>query len=137
MAVGLGDAQVRGEGDGRIRIAGAVVGARSRRSGYQRLLARGEIYLVETAAIVGRAKQTIDAAKLGTQHLALRCPAQAGAPAKGAFVDLSPEGMADVTDPALRSMLQRLAEETRMGNYGTYFGTHEQGRVQPIAEGQN
>jgi hypothetical protein len=24
-----------------------------------------------------------------------------------------------------------------MGNYGTYFGTHEQGRVQRIAEGQN
>ncbi|MBL8561168.1 MAG: flavin reductase family protein [Gemmobacter sp.] len=76
-------------------------------------------------------------AKLGTQHLALRCPAQAGSPATGAFVELSPEGMADVTDPALRSMLQRLAEETRMGNYGTYFGTHEQGRVQRIAEGQN
>lgn len=70
-------------------------------------------------------------ARLGTQHIALRCPARAGRPAKGAFVDLSPQDMADVTDPALRSMLQRLAEESRMGNYGTYFGTHEQGRVHP------
>lgn len=76
-------------------------------------------------------------AKTGTQHLALRCPVGADcAPAAGGFVDLAPDAFADVTDPALRSMLQRLAEETRMGNYGTYFGTHEQGRVKRFAEGQ-
>lgn len=76
--------------------------------------------------------------RLGTQHLALRCPvAPATAPRAGAFVDLAPDGVADVTDPALRSMLQRLAEETRMGNFGTYFGTHEQGRVTRIAEGKS
>lgn len=75
-------------------------------------------------------------ARLGTQHLALRCPVAADcAPAFGAFVDLAPDAFAEITDPALRSMLQRLAEETRMGNYGTYFGTHEQGRVKRIAEG--
>ena len=76
-------------------------------------------------------------AGLGTQHIALRCPASLGRTAKGAFVELTAEGVADVTDPALRQMLQRLAEESRMGNYGIYFGTHEQGRVQRIAEGQN
>ncbi|MDZ7907550.1 MAG: hypothetical protein U5N10_04570 [Gemmobacter sp.] len=27
-----------------------------------------------------------------------------------------------------------LAAESRLGNYGTYFGTHEQGRVAPVAE---
>ena len=76
-------------------------------------------------------------AGLRTQHIALRCPASLGRTAKGAFVELTAEGVADVTDPALRQMLQRLAEESRMGNYGIYFGTHEQGRVQRIAEGQN
>jgi flavin reductase (DIM6/NTAB) family NADH-FMN oxidoreductase RutF len=76
-------------------------------------------------------------AKLGTQHLALRCPVGADCtPAFGAFVELATDAFGDITDPALRSMLQRLAEETRMGNYGTYFGTHEQGRVKRIAEGQ-
>lgn len=71
---------------------------------------------------------------LGTQHIAVRCPAVAAEPRRGAFVDLSPEGVADVTDPALRQMLQRLAEESRVGNYGIYFGTHKQGHVQRISE---
>lgn len=66
----------------------------------------------------------------GTQHIALRCPARAAKPARGAFVELSRAGVADVTDPALRQMLERLADESRLGNYGIYFGTHEQGRVQ-------
>ena len=96
--------------------------------------------LLETLSVeaeAGSVYAVYEDARLGTQHLALRCPARNNQCAKGAFVELSPEGVADVTDPALRSMLQRLAEESRMGNYGTYFGTHEQGRVQRIAEGQN
>lgn len=72
----------------------------------------------------------------GTQHIALRCPAEEGRPAQGAYIDLTPDDMSDVTDPALRQMLQRLAEESRMGNYGIYFGTHETGRVQRSTEGQ-
>jgi hypothetical protein len=31
-------------------------------------------------------------------------------------------------------MLERLADESQMGNYGIYFGTHVAGRVQRIAE---
>ena len=49
--------------------------------------------------------------------------------------EVSREGVADVTDPALCQMLQRLAAESRMGNYGIYFGTHEHGRVQHSAGG--
>ena len=75
-------------------------------------------------------------ASLGTQHIALRCPARAAKPARGAFVELSLAGVADVTDPALRQMLERLADESRQGNYGIYFGTHEQGRVQRLSEEQ-
>jgi flavin-dependent trigonelline monooxygenase, reductase component len=70
-----------------------------------------------------------------TQHIALRCPARACKPAQGAFVELSPTGVADVTDPALRAMLLRLADEARVGAYGIYFGTHETGRVQRLTEG--
>ena len=68
------------------------------------------------------------------RRIALRCPAVAARPARGAFVELSREGVADVTDPALRHMLERLADESRIGNYGIYFGNHQQGRVQRIAE---
>jgi flavin reductase (DIM6/NTAB) family NADH-FMN oxidoreductase RutF len=70
-----------------------------------------------------------------TQHIALRCPARLCKPLGGGFVDLSPDGVADVTDPALRAMLERLAEEARLGVYGIYFGTHEAGRVQRLTEG--
>lgn len=70
-----------------------------------------------------------------TQHIALRCPAMACQPTRGAFVELSAAGVADVTDPALRAMLLRLAEEARLGVYGIYFGTHETGRVQRLTEG--
>jgi len=70
-----------------------------------------------------------------TQHLALRCPAKPVRPTNGAFVELSPDNLADVTDPALRQMLLRLADEARLGVYGIYFGTHETGRVQRLTEG--
>lgn len=65
----------------------------------------------------------------GLQHIAFRCPATAGNPVKGAFVDLTPASFAEVTDQALRTMLERLAEESRMGNYGIYFGNQNAGQV--------
>ena len=70
----------------------------------------------------------------GQQHIAFRCPATGGQPAKGAFVDLSPASFTDVTDQALRTMLDRLAEESRMGNYGIYFGNQNAGRVTPVSQ---
>lgn len=70
----------------------------------------------------------------GHQHIAFLCPAAAARSAKGGFVELSAEGLADVTDPALRVMLERLAEESRMGDYGIYFGNQDEGRVETIGE---
>lgn len=68
------------------------------------------------------------------QHIAFRCPANPGRPTRGGFVELSQSGVSDVTDPAMRVMLERLAAEARLGNYGLYFGSHEQGRVARIGE---
>jgi flavin-dependent trigonelline monooxygenase, reductase component len=68
--------------------------------------------------------------RLKAQHIAFRCPAPAGTPRHGALVDLTRDGVAEVTDPAARVMLERLAEEAPMGSYGIYFGTHETGQVQ-------
>lgn len=110
--------------------------ARVGREGVQAALG-GLIANLGLQAEAGTIYAIYEDASRGRQHIALRCPAILGKPTRGAFVDLSPEGVADVTDPALRQMLQRLAEEARMGNYGIYFGTHEQGRVQRIAKDQN
>ena len=79
---------------------------------------------------------------MGKQHIAFRCPAAAmtfaaAKPRAGAFVELSARGVEDVTNPAMRVMLERLAEESRLGNYGIYIGTNEQGNVLRINEGQN
>ncbi len=68
------------------------------------------------------------------QNIAFLCPAGAGHPRRGTFVELSRGGLADVTDPAMLTMLDRLAEESRIGNYGIYFGNQELGRVEPIGE---
>jgi len=68
----------------------------------------------------------------GHQHISFLCPAATGRPQRGAYVELSSDGVADVTDPAMLVMLERLAEETRVGNYGIYFGNQDQGRVEPI-----
>lgn len=70
----------------------------------------------------------------GHQHIAFLCPAAQGRPAAGAMVELTAAGVADVTDPAMRLMLERLAAESRMGNYGIYFGNQEQGRVEHFGE---
>lgn len=120
------------DGRGGLSVPMARVGREGVRATLARLIAE-----VKIEAEAGSIYAVYEDAGTGSQHIALRCPAQAGRPAKGAFVDLTPEGMADVTDPALRQMLQRLAEESRMGNYGIYFGTHEQGRIQRNAEGQS
>ncbi len=68
------------------------------------------------------------------QNIAFLCPAGAGHPRRGSFVDVSRGGLTDITDPAMLTMLERLADESRMGNYGLYFGNQEQGRVEPIGE---
>lgn len=68
------------------------------------------------------------------QNIAFLCPAGAGQPRRGTFVDLARDALSDITDPAMLTMLERLADESRMGNYGVYFGNQEQGRVEPIGE---
>lgn len=72
----------------------------------------------------------------GLQHLAYLCPATRGRPVRGAgFVDLSPAGLADVSDPAMRSMLERLSEENRLGNHGIYSGNQDAGEVYRLTRG--
>lgn len=71
---------------------------------------------------------------MGAQHIAFRCPTSPGKPRHGTLVDLTRDGVADVSDPAARLMLERLADEAPTGTYGIYFGTHEQGQVQRMTE---
>lgn len=110
--------------------------ARVGREGVQAAL-EALIASVGVTASAGSIYAVYEDVKLGTQHIALRCPATLSKPTRGAFVELTRAGVSDVTDPALLQMLERLADESRMGNYGVYFGTHEQGRVQRMTEEVN
>lgn len=112
------------DGKGGLRLPETRVGPAGTRAALERLLAStapdaapGEIYAVYDGAVAGR------------QHIAFRCPAISTDATEGRFVPLEPEYLAGVTDPATRSMLDRLAAESRLGNYGVYFGSHVEGQV--------
>jgi hypothetical protein len=69
------------------------------------------------------------------QHISFLCQAGEGTPKQGCFTPLTPSTMMDVTDPALRIMLERFASESRMGNYGVFYGTQISGNVRKIVSG--
>ena len=118
------------DGRGGLSVPMARVGTDGVQAALTRLLAA-----VGVTAGAGSIYAVYEDAGTKTQHIALRCPARPGKPAQGAFVELSADGVADITYPALRAMLLRLADEARVGACGIYFGTHETGRVQRLTEG--
>lgn len=107
--------------------------AKAGRDGVQAALAR-LIAASGLKAQSGAVYSVYDDLGQGAQHIAFLCPTSPGKPRQGALVELSREGVADVSDPAARIMLERLADEAPTGRYGIYFGTHEQGRVHRIDE---
>ncbi len=102
--------------------------AKAGRDGVQAALAR-LIAASGLQAQPGAVYSVYDDVAQGAQHIAFLCPTSPGKPRHGALVDLSRDGLADVSDPAARIMLERLADEAPTGRYGIYFGTNEQGRV--------
>ena len=68
------------------------------------------------------------------QHIAIRCAAADNSHIAGMFVELTADKLALLHDPAMREMLERLARERQMGNYGIYFGNEAAGRVLPLGE---
>lgn len=115
---------LRDDGRGGAALPMVQVGREGVQAALQALFAR-----LGVEAEAGSVYSVYEDPARGTQHLALRCAASLCTPREGAFVALNAPDLADITDPAQSTMLKRLADETRMGNYGTYFGSHESGRV--------
>ncbi len=69
------------------------------------------------------------------QQITFLCDAAGGAPSSGAFVAMTPDTLATISDPAMRTMLSRFAEETRIGNFGIYYGNQNSGQVRAISTG--
>jgi flavin reductase (DIM6/NTAB) family NADH-FMN oxidoreductase RutF/pimeloyl-ACP methyl ester carboxylesterase len=68
------------------------------------------------------------------QHISFLCQAADGAPKQGCFTPLTESTLMEVTDPALRIMLERFARESRLGNYGVFYGTQVSGDVRKIVQ---
>lgn len=69
------------------------------------------------------------------QHISFHCQAEATAPTKGQFMELTPDTLERISDSVVRTMLSRFAEESRMGNLGIYYGTEVSGKVKPLVTG--
>ncbi|MEP1495794.1 alpha/beta fold hydrolase [Pseudophaeobacter sp.] len=69
------------------------------------------------------------------QHISFLCQAGEGTPKQGCFTALTASTMMEITDPALRIMLERFASESRMGNYGVFYGTQTSGNIRKIVSG--
>lgn len=66
------------------------------------------------------------------QHISFLCKAADGPPTQGTFVPLTAPALDDVSDPAILTMLDRLAEEARIGSFGIYYGNQNSGEVRPM-----
>jgi flavin reductase (DIM6/NTAB) family NADH-FMN oxidoreductase RutF len=68
------------------------------------------------------------------QHISFLCQTAEGDPTRGNFVPLSPSSFDDVSDPAILTLLDRFAAESRLGNYGIYVGDQISGEVRPLSK---
>ncbi|RMC37230.1 flavin reductase family protein [Paracoccus alkanivorans] len=71
----------------------------------------------------------------GCQHISFLCQAAEPVSRHGTFKTLVPPVLAKIADPAMRTMLERFAAESRIGNFGVYYGNQVSGKVRPIAAG--
>ncbi|MEO8243751.1 MAG: flavin reductase family protein [bacterium] len=124
------DGQVLLQDDGRggLTLPSARVGPKGANAALLALIEAAGV--TATPGFIYSVYEDVEAAQ---QHIAFLCPCTASTAQKGCFVDLTPGGLDDVTDPAMRTMLERLADEARVGNYGVYFGTQTSGHVAPVA----
>ena len=123
-----GHVLLQDDGRGGLSLPTARVGANGATATLQALIEAAGVQ-----AMPGFIYSVYEDVGAGQQHIAFLCPSTGGTPAKGGFVELSPNGFDDVTDPAMRIMLERLADEARVGDYGIYFGNQNTGRVAPVA----
>jgi flavin reductase (DIM6/NTAB) family NADH-FMN oxidoreductase RutF len=69
------------------------------------------------------------------QHISFLCQSAGGTPARGAFTELTETTLMDIADAAMCTMLERFASESRIGNFGVYYGNQTRGQVRPVGAG--
>ncbi len=69
------------------------------------------------------------------QHISFLCQADKGDPDNGVFTEISQSTLMDIADPAICTMLERFGKESRIGNFGVYYGNEVSGEVKPLIAG--
>lgn len=118
------------DGTGGVQLPEIRAGRGGARDALGQLIAR-----TGTTAEPGLVYAIYDDAERGLQFITHLCPARSDGCVGGAFVELDEAAMSDVTDPAQQAMLARFAQETRLGNFGQYVGSHEAGAVRAFSKG--
>ncbi|MGB7242939.1 MAG: flavin reductase, partial [Sulfitobacter sp.] len=66
------------------------------------------------------------------QHISFLCQSAGGTPSRGIFTRLSQSTLTDIADVAVCTMLERFASESRIGNFGVYYGNQNSGEVRSV-----
>jgi flavin reductase (DIM6/NTAB) family NADH-FMN oxidoreductase RutF len=72
----------------------------------------------------------------GLQHISFLCHADKDTTKDDNFLPLTAENLTRIANPAMQIMLKRFASETKLGNYGVYFGDHQSGNIHRFISGQ-
>ncbi len=140
-----------------MQVTGLIVSALIERAGEVLLIDAGDGALAPPEAVVGSEgvsvalDKLIDATGLTAepgfvysvyedaeqkrQHIAFLCQAADGEPKKGKFVPLDNASFGAVSNAATQTMLERLSEESRLGDFGIYYGNKTSGEVRAITRG--
>ena len=70
-----------------------------------------------------------------TQHITFLCQVNEEGTGNGTYYELNDDNLAKLPDLATRTMLRRFAAESKMGNFGVYFGNKDRGKIRPITHG--
>jgi len=73
-----------------------------------------------------------DDTQRGSQHLVYRASLGPGSAHNGHLFAIDALPLAQIKDPAIRETLKRYQQETRLGNFGVYFGNQTQGQVHTL-----
>lgn len=116
------------DAQGRLGLPEMAVGKQGASAALARLIADSGL-----EAEPGFIYSVYDDAARDHQHISFLCQAEGGTPARGAFTELTPTTLMDIADPAQCTLLERFAQESRLGNFGVYYGNQIRGQVRPIS----
>jgi flavin reductase (DIM6/NTAB) family NADH-FMN oxidoreductase RutF len=118
------------DGHGGLALPEVLVDGEGTSASIQKLIASTGLQ-----AIPGFVYSVFEDVRHKRQHISFLCQPAEGEPTRGAFVPLTAAALDDVSNPATLTMLERFAEETKLGNYGIYYGDQTSGKVRPMKQG--